>query len=513
MVNRLAASTSPYLRQHADNPVDWWAWCDEAFAEARRRDVPILLQRRLRGLPLVPRHGARLVRARRRRRGDERALRQREGRPRGAPGHRRRLHGGDDRAHRTGRLADDLPAHAGRSPVLRRHVLPASTVPASAEAANEAWRERRDEVLAPGSAIVAALVPTARARRGGRADPTRRSSTSREPCWRSGSTRADGGFGGAPKFPPSMVLEFLLRHHERTGDPTSLAMVERHLRGDGARRHVRPARRRLRALLASTPRGWCRTSRRCSTTTRCCCASTCTGGGCTGSPLAERIARETADFLLRDLRHAGGRLRVGARRRHRRRRGTDLRVDAGAAARRARRRGTRRPTAVRGHRRRARSSTVRPRCSCRRSGGSARWMEIRAPAARGARSTSRSRRATTRSSPPGTVWRSPRWPRRACCSIDRSTSTAAVRVRRSAAAHARLVDGRLRRTSRDGGVGEALGVAEDYGDLAEGLLALHQATGELRWLQRGRVDCSTSRSRASATDTAGSSTPPTTPRR
>ena len=43
MPNRLARSTSPYLRQHADNPVDWYEWGDEAFAEARRRDVPVLL--------------------------------------------------------------------------------------------------------------------------------------------------------------------------------------------------------------------------------------------------------------------------------------------------------------------------------------------------------------------------------------------------------------------------------------------------------------------------------------
>ena len=42
-MNRLAGEPSPYLRQHADNPVDWWAWSDEAFADARRRDVPILL--------------------------------------------------------------------------------------------------------------------------------------------------------------------------------------------------------------------------------------------------------------------------------------------------------------------------------------------------------------------------------------------------------------------------------------------------------------------------------------
>jgi uncharacterized protein YyaL (SSP411 family) len=43
MVNRLEGSMSPYLQQHAQNPVHWWPWCDEAFAEAKRRDVPILL--------------------------------------------------------------------------------------------------------------------------------------------------------------------------------------------------------------------------------------------------------------------------------------------------------------------------------------------------------------------------------------------------------------------------------------------------------------------------------------
>ncbi|XVJ58063.1 MAG: DUF255 domain-containing protein [Tepidisphaera sp.] len=43
MPNRLAQSTSPYLLQHANNPVDWYPWGEEAFAEARRRDVPIFL--------------------------------------------------------------------------------------------------------------------------------------------------------------------------------------------------------------------------------------------------------------------------------------------------------------------------------------------------------------------------------------------------------------------------------------------------------------------------------------
>ncbi|HKQ42013.1 MAG TPA: thioredoxin domain-containing protein, partial [Pseudonocardia sp.] len=43
MPNRLANATSPYLLQHADNPVDWWEWSDAAFEEAARRDVPVLL--------------------------------------------------------------------------------------------------------------------------------------------------------------------------------------------------------------------------------------------------------------------------------------------------------------------------------------------------------------------------------------------------------------------------------------------------------------------------------------
>ncbi|WSB69296.1 thioredoxin domain-containing protein [Streptomyces decoyicus] len=43
MTNRLAHETSPCLLQHADNPVDWWPWSADAFEEARRRGVPVLL--------------------------------------------------------------------------------------------------------------------------------------------------------------------------------------------------------------------------------------------------------------------------------------------------------------------------------------------------------------------------------------------------------------------------------------------------------------------------------------
>lgn len=55
MVNRLAGAVSPYLRQHAGYPVDWYPWGAEAFAEARRRDVPVMVSVGNRHPPLVSR--------------------------------------------------------------------------------------------------------------------------------------------------------------------------------------------------------------------------------------------------------------------------------------------------------------------------------------------------------------------------------------------------------------------------------------------------------------------------
>ena len=42
-MNHLSGETSPYLRQHADNPVEWFPWCEEAFEKAKERNVPVLL--------------------------------------------------------------------------------------------------------------------------------------------------------------------------------------------------------------------------------------------------------------------------------------------------------------------------------------------------------------------------------------------------------------------------------------------------------------------------------------
>ena len=56
--NRLSRETSPYLLQHQDNPVHWWAWGPEALAEAKAHGQADPALGRLRRLPLVPRHGA-----------------------------------------------------------------------------------------------------------------------------------------------------------------------------------------------------------------------------------------------------------------------------------------------------------------------------------------------------------------------------------------------------------------------------------------------------------------------
>ena len=53
-MNRLANATSPYLLQHKDNPVDWFEWSDEAFAEAPGAECAGAAERGVRRMPLVP---------------------------------------------------------------------------------------------------------------------------------------------------------------------------------------------------------------------------------------------------------------------------------------------------------------------------------------------------------------------------------------------------------------------------------------------------------------------------
>jgi uncharacterized protein YyaL (SSP411 family) len=97
-------------------------------------------------------------------------------------------------------------------------------------AISRAWREQRDGVTTQARQAAAALAANAAATTKALRDGANQASwAATTELGLAGLERdydaADGGFGGAPKFPPSMVLEFLLRHHERTAQPAALAMA------------------------------------------------------------------------------------------------------------------------------------------------------------------------------------------------------------------------------------------------------------------------------------------------
>ncbi|MGH8825091.1 MAG: thioredoxin domain-containing protein [Jiangellaceae bacterium] len=309
MPNRLRDSTSPYLLQHADNPVDWWEWGDEAFAEARRRDVPVLLsvgyaachwchvmahesfEDEATAADLNAKFVA--VKVDREERPDVdavymeavQAMTGQGGWPMTA------FLTPDGRPFYAGTYFPPRPAHGMPS---FRQVL---------DAVSRAWVDRRGEVDDTASGIARRL-GGARALPGTEPPtPDRLNEAARHLADDFDPEHA--GFGAAPKFPPSMVLEFLLRHHARTGDPTSMSMVETtcdrmarggmydQLGGGFARYSVDRAwvvphfEKMLydNALLLRAYTHWWRA---------------------TGSRLAERVVRETAEFLLRDLRTADG---------------------------------------------------------------------------------------------------------------------------------------------------------------------------------------------------------------
>ena len=140
------------------------------------------------------------------------------------------------------RLADDGLPGARRPPLLRRHVLPEGRPPracpgssASSTRSTDVWRENRtDDVLEQadklrdtiGRMLDLGSAGGAAGRDGdGAASRRPRSSTGR---WRTSRAQFDaplGGFGRAPKFPPSMTLDFLLRSYVRDADPHTLEMV------------------------------------------------------------------------------------------------------------------------------------------------------------------------------------------------------------------------------------------------------------------------------------------------
>jgi uncharacterized protein YyaL (SSP411 family) len=215
-VNRLADETSPYLLQHAGNPVDWYPWSDEAFARARDEDRPILLsigysachwchvmERESFEDPLT----ARVM--------NERFVSvkvDREERPDVDSVYMDAvvaLTGSGGWPMTVFLTPDGEPFFGGTYfPPEPRHGLPAFKQVLLAVA--EAWAERRSEVVESGARL------SEHVRSGTPVEPSRDPLTlellaEADRNLDGGFDERNGGWGRAPKFPPASVLEFLLR--------------------------------------------------------------------------------------------------------------------------------------------------------------------------------------------------------------------------------------------------------------------------------------------------------------
>ena len=213
-------------------------------------------------------------------------------------------------------------------------------------------------------------------------------------------------------------------------------------------------------------------------------------GGADRRPLGERVAAETADFLVRELGTAEGGLRLRAGRRLRGRGGPLLRLDAGAAARGARRARTAAWAAAllevtdRGHLRARRvdaPAAARPG----RPGDDGRWADLR-----GRLLAARAERVRpARDDKVVAAWNG-----LAIVSLvdagrllgREDLVAAALRAGTLLADLHLRPDGSLLRVSRDGVAGRHRGVLEDHGCVAHAFLALAGATGEAAWLERAR---------------------------
>ena len=228
--NRLVGAQSPYLGQHAYNPVDWWPWCDEAFAEAKRRDVPVMLS-----VGYAACHWCHVMAhesfedaatAAQMNEGFVNVKVDREERPdvdavymaatQALTGHG----GWPMTVFLTG---EGRPFYAGTYfPPRPMRGMP--SFPQVLTAISQAWNEQRAELEAAGGRISAALAGRGLTSGGdggmddggmddGGTDDGGAALVSAAVATLAGEQdETFGGFGAAPKFPPSMDLEFLLRH-------------------------------------------------------------------------------------------------------------------------------------------------------------------------------------------------------------------------------------------------------------------------------------------------------------
>ncbi|TDB88562.1 thioredoxin domain-containing protein [Actinomadura sp. KC216] len=299
-MNRLEHATSPYLLQHAGNPVDWWEWGDEALAEARRRDVPVLLS-----VGYAACHWCHVMAHESFEDGETARIMNelfvnikvdREERPDIDAVYMeatQAMTGQGGWPMTVFMTPDGHPFYCGT-------YFPRAQFRALLQAVHKAWTEQRDEVVGQGRQVVDALTSRGTGLAGTEA-PGEEMLAHAVKVLAASYDAARGGFGGAPKFPPSMALEFLLRHHARTGDDEALAMAAHTMEamarggmydqlGGGFARYsvdagwVVPHFEKMlydNALLARVYAHWWRL---------------------TGTPFARRVALETCDWMLRDLR-------------------------------------------------------------------------------------------------------------------------------------------------------------------------------------------------------------------
>ena len=495
MANRLSASLSPYLRQHAENPVDWYEWGDEAFAEARRRDVPVLLS-----VGYAACHWCHVM-----------AHESFEDAEVAVSLNERFVAVKVDREERPDidavymNVTQALTGHGGwpmtvfltpdAAPVYAGTYFPREHFLQLLGAIDEIWRTDRERAVSTGQAIVGAMArATGPASNGASLGDEALDEAVR--TLRREFDDARGGFGGAPKFPPSMTLEHLLRHHARTGDSDALAMVKRtadamarggmydQLDGGFARYSVDadwvvPHFEKMLYDNAQLLRVYAHVWRD------------------TQEGSMARVVRETAEFLLRRLRTDEGAF------------ASALDADTGGVEGLTYAWTPQQLVDVLGApdgERAARLLSVTPAgtfehgmstLQLRRDAGDvlagesldaadpvqwweatrARLAQARDERAQPARDdkvvTSWNGLAVAALAEAGMILGEPRW-------VDAAREAAAFVL------GAHVVDGRLRRTSLGGIVSGALACADDYGNLAEGLLVLHQATADAEYLRRAR---------------------------
>ncbi len=232
--NALIMETSPYLLQHAHNPVDWMPWGQAAFDKARAEDKPILLS--------VGYSACHWCHVMERESFENQAIAalmnenfvsvkvDREERPDVDSVYMNAVQimtGSGGWPMTVFLTPDGKPFYGGTYfPPEDRYGRPG--FPRVLESLNDAWRTRRNEVLESADDLTGHLgtdrlqpAPEVSPEAASKALQTLEGSFDRD--W--------GGFGGAPKFPNPGTLEFLLQHHQRTGSTAALEMLERTLFG------------------------------------------------------------------------------------------------------------------------------------------------------------------------------------------------------------------------------------------------------------------------------------------